>query len=107
MPRKYTGDYSKASLKSVEYANTLQALAIESIKKSFNSEIELDLNSMTLGEFMEALSTADANGTRAEFEAKLAAQIGPVIDMVEKAQQPQQPAQSIIPSAPPGYRYGA
>ena len=87
----------------LEYANTLQMLAVEGIKKSFNSEIEIDINNITLGEFIQALDTADANGTREEFEKGLAAQLGPVIDMVMAQKQAPQQAETFAPNAPQGY----
>ena len=91
--RRYIGDFSKASFRAMEYAEMLQGLALDHIKKTFQAEeLGLDLDNMTLGEFMRAQLEAEEGGTREEFERMLATKLAPLLDqmMAQQQQQPQQ-----------------
>ena len=96
MERRYIGDFSKASFRATEYAEMLQGLALDHIKKTFQAEeLGLDLDNMTLGEFMRAHLEAEEGGTREEFERMLAAKLAPLLDQMMAQQQggPQQGGQ--------------
>lgn len=82
MPRRYTGDYSRASIKAMEYANTLQGLAVDSIKRMFNSEEEIDLNDVSLAELARARMEANNPTERAKLDTQLAKQLIPILDQV-------------------------
>ena len=89
MAREYVGDYSKASIRSLEYANAIQGLAVASIQKLFNS-FDDSLNvaeGFSLADLIKARVDSTKAGTREEFEAELAAQIAPIIDAVFMAQE--------------------
>ena len=83
MPRRYTGDLSRASIAAMDYALMLQGMTLDSIKKAFSSETdEIDIHEMTVGDFIRGMVEADAAGTRNVFDAQLAAQLGPIIKQV-------------------------
>lgn len=91
MAREYIGDYSKASIRALEFAEALQGLAVGSIKTLFNSHDD-SLNvaeGFTLADLIKARVDSNKAGTREEFEAELAAQIAPIIDAVFAAQEQQ------------------
>ena len=69
-------------------AEELQLLATEFIKESFNVESdEVDIRTMTFQDFLRALDTANKNGTREEFEKRLATQL---MAIIPQAMQPPQ-----------------
>lgn len=78
-------------------AEEMQGMAIAHINDSFSVETdELDLERMTFGDFVRALQTAEKNGTRDEFEDRLAQQLLPMIQTV-MAQTEQQQAGGMPP----------
>ena len=71
-----TGDYSRINVQAMEYAETLQALALDSIREQFGvRKPGLDLmRGFTYQEYIDELTQAEMNGTREQFEADLAQQ---------------------------------
>ncbi|MCR4332078.1 MAG: hypothetical protein NUV34_05160 [Sulfuricaulis sp.] len=68
---------SRASIRAMEYAMTLQGLAIDHIKEQFSAEEDLDFNrGVSFEEFVKALAEADKNGQRDQFEQQLAERMG-------------------------------
>lgn len=97
MPAKphmnYTGDFSRASIKAIEYAEALQSLAVDHIKKTFGAEdTRPNLNDLTMEQFVKALIEAEVAGTREEFEAHLAEQLLPLLDQIFGAPAPEVPS---------------
>ena len=61
-------------------AEEYQVMATGYIADQFKVESdEVDIRSMTFGDFVRALETAERNGTRDEFEKRLASQLQPLI----------------------------
>ena len=93
--RNPRGDFSRLSISAMARAEELQLLATEFIKESFNVESdEVDIRTMTFQDFLRALDTANKNGTREEFEKRLATQLMAIIP------QAMQPPQEGAPSGP-------
>ncbi len=89
--RNPKGDFSRLSVTAMARAEELQLLATAYIKEAFNVESdEVDIRTMTYQDFLRALDVANKNGTREEFEKRLATQLMAVIP---QAMQPQQPSQ--------------
>lgn len=102
--KRGNGDFSRITLTSIEYADTLQALALDRIRDLFASEEVaapgmVDLRGVSLGDFTKALLEADANGTRDEFEADLSRQMAEAQAQQAAAQAAQQQQQG--PQMPP------
>ena len=77
------GSWSSISMLAIAQAEYLQQVAVAHIQDTFKTETdEVDLRTMTYGDFMKALEVADKNGTRAEFEARLATQLLPTIEQI-------------------------
>ena len=73
------GSWSRLSVTAMVRAEEMQQLATLYINEMFAVETdEVDLRTMTLKSFLDALETARNNGTMEEFEARLAAQITPI-----------------------------
>lgn len=90
--RQPKGNWSKVSIAAMRKAEEMQGMAITHINDAFSVETdELDLEQMTFGDFVRALQTAEKNGTRDEFEDRLALQLLPMIQSVmQQSQQAQQ-----------------
>lgn len=73
-------------------AEEMQGMAIAHINDSFSVETdEVSIEHMTFKDFVRALETAEKNGTREEFEDRLAQQLLPMIQTVmAQSQQAQQ-----------------
>ena len=83
MPRRGIGDFSRLHFRTIELADAYQGLALDHIRETFLSEESgLRLDDMSYGDFIKAFVEASEGGTRDEFEAQLAAQMGPILDMV-------------------------
>ena len=68
---------------AIAQAEYLQQAAVAHIQDTFKTETdEVDLRTMTYGDFIKALEVADKNGTRDEFETRLAAQLMPTIQSI-------------------------
>lgn len=92
--REPKGNWSKVSIAAMRKAEEMQGMAIAHINEAFSVETdEVNLEHMTLGDFIRALETAEKNGTRDDFEDRLAQQLLPMIQQV-MSQQQQQGAQS-------------
>ena len=92
--RNPRGDFSRLSITAMARAEELQLLATAYIKEAFNVESdEVDIRTMTFQDFLRALDTANKNGTREEFEKRLATQLMAIIP------QAMQPPQEGAPSA--------
>jgi hypothetical protein len=75
---------------AIQQADYLQQAAVAHIQDTFKTETdEVDLRTMTYGDFIKALEVADKNGTREEFEARLAAQLMPTIQQIMSMGQEQ------------------
>ena len=84
------GSFSSLSILAMERAEYLQQLAVARIQDDFNVESdEVDIRTMSLGDFLRAMEAADKNGTREEFESRLATQLMPIIQQVMAPPQPE------------------
>ena len=84
--RNAKGDFSRLSITAMARAEELQLLATAYIKEAFNVESdEVDIRTMTFQDFLRALDTANKNGTREEFEKRLATQL---MAIIPQAMQP-------------------
>lgn len=73
---------------AIAQADYLQQVAVAHIQDTFKTETdEVDLRTMTYGDFIKALAVADKNGTREEFETRLAGQLLPTVEMIMAAGQ--------------------
>ena len=80
------GDFSRLSVTAMARAEELQLLATAYIKEAFNVESdEVDIRTMTFQDFLRALDVANKNGTREEFEKRLATQL---MAIIPQAMQP-------------------
>lgn len=85
--RRGTGDFSRINIRALEYAETLQGMALDTIRDEFGVRELFDITEgVTYGDFIKALTEAETNGTREEFEAMLGRQF---VSMMQ-AQTPQQ-----------------
>lgn len=74
------GDMSRLSIAAMHRAEELQILATAYIQGVFSTETdEVDIRTMTYQDFLRALETANRNGTREEFEQRLATQLMAII----------------------------
>jgi Ca2+-binding EF-hand superfamily protein len=95
--RNPKGSLSRLSFASIQLAEAMQARSVDYINEAFHTESdEVDINRMTYHDFITALETAEKNGTRDEFERRLADQLLPMIQAVmappeQTEGQPQQP----------------
>ena len=81
--KKAYGSWSSLGMLAIQQADYLQQVAVAHIQDTFKTETdEVDLRTMTYGDFMKALEVADKNGTRDEFEARLATQLLPTIEQI-------------------------
>lgn len=81
-------DFSRTSIKALAYANTLQGLALDSIREQFFAESdEIDPLNMSYEQFIKGLTEANERGTRDEFEAKLGAAMLTVIEQMQAQQE--------------------
>lgn len=81
-------DLSRASIKALEYANTLQGLALDSIREQFFAESdEFDPFQGDYSDFIRALTEAEESGTRAEFEAHLGQMMAGMLQQMQAQQQ--------------------
>ena len=77
--KRAKGNWSRLSVAAMVRAEEMQQLATMYINEMFAVETdEVDIRTMTLKGFLDALETAKRNGTMEEFEARLAAQITPI-----------------------------
>lgn len=100
--RNPKGNWSKVSIAAMRKAEEMQGMAITHINDAFSVETdEVDIEHMTFGDFVRALQTAEKNGTRDEFEDRLAQQLLPMIQTVmaqtEQQQQGGMPPQGGAP----------
>jgi hypothetical protein len=73
--RRGTGNYSMMSLQAIERAESMQALALDRIKQDFGTAESFDVSDgMSYADFVRALTEAEEQGTRDEFEAMLGRQ---------------------------------
>lgn len=73
MSKQGLGDYSRGSLRALEIANALQGLALDHIKDQFAAAEDFDFSrGVSYGEFIKALTEAEENGQRDQFEEFLA-----------------------------------
>lgn len=76
------GNWSAQSLKAIRLADEYQQLSASYIADQFAVESdEIDIRSLTFKDFLRALETAERNGTREEFENRLAQQLQPIIQL--------------------------
>ena len=70
------GDFSRINIQAMEYAETLQAMALDSIREQFGVRRPgLDvMEGFTYQQYMDAVTEAELGGKRDEFEADLAQQ---------------------------------
>ena len=88
--KKAYGSWSSLGMLAIEQADYLQQVAVAHIQDTFKTETdEVDLRTMTYGDFIKALAVADKNGTREEFESRLATQLMPIIQQVMAPPQPE------------------
>lgn len=82
------GDLARGSLKAVEFAETLQGAALDSIRDLFaaTSAFDFDLG-VSHEEFVKGLTEAEESGKRDEFEAFLAQQMAGSWAMFQQMQQ--------------------
>lgn len=84
------GDFSRLSVTAMARAEELQLLATAYIKEAFNVESdEVDIRTMTYQDFLRALDVANKNGTRDEFEKRLADQLMAIIPQMIQPQEQQ------------------
>ena len=100
--RNPKGNWSKTSVAAIRKAEEMQQMALTHINDAFSVETdEVDIQHMTFGDFVRALQTAENNGTREEFEDRLALQLLPMIQSVmaqsQQAQQGGMPPQGGAP----------
>ena len=75
--------FSRLSVAASERADMMQALTVAYINDQFKADTDtVDLRTMTYQDFLDALETADKNGTRQQFEASLASQLIPIVEQV-------------------------
>jgi len=91
--RNPRGNWSKVSIAAMRKAEEMQGMAVSYINDTFSVETdEVNIENMTFKDFVRALETAEKNGTRDEFEDRLAQQLLPIIQTVmQQSQQAQQP----------------
>lgn len=80
------GDFSRVNIQAMEYAEMLQAMALDSIREQFGVRRKgLDMmEGFTYQELVDATLDAEMNGTREAFEADLAQQF---VELQAMAQQ--------------------
>lgn len=89
---KGKGDFSRISLQAAELADIYQGMALDNIREMFATDNGgLSLDDLSFEDFTKRFLEANENGTRDEFEAELAALVGPLLDQVFAPPQ-QQPA---------------
>jgi hypothetical protein len=77
------GDFSRVNIAAMEYAETLQAMALDSIREQFGVRRKgLDvMEGFTYQQYMDAITEAELGGKRDEFEADLAQQFAEMQQM--------------------------
>ena len=92
MTRQAKGSWSKVSVAALLKAEEMQGMAVAYINDAFAVDTdEINIEKLTFGDFVRALEVAEKNGTRQELEARLAAQLTPIIEQVmAQSQQPPQ-----------------
>ena len=76
-PKRGLGDYSRGSIRALEFAQTLQGVVLDSLRDQFAAASGLDIrDEVKYGDFIRALTEAEESGQRDAFEAHLAAQLG-------------------------------
>jgi len=74
--RRGTGDFSRLTIRALAYAETMQGMALDSIREQFGARELFDItDGITYGDFIKAMTEAEESGTREEFEAMLGRQI--------------------------------
>lgn len=94
MPKNAKSDLSRAAVAAMEYAVSLQALAISSIRKEFLVENEDEPFRMTFDELMAVLEEPDEL-VRAQQEAKMGEFILATIAQMEQQQAAQAAGQQV------------
>ena len=85
--RQPKGDWSRLGVTAMVRAEEMQTLAVAYIKEAFNVESdEVDIRTMTYQDFLKALDVSNKNGTREEFEKRLAAQLMNLIPQIMQSQ---------------------
>ena len=88
MPKRARSDLSRAAVAAMEYAVSLQSLAVSSIRKEFLVENEDEPFAMTFDELMAVLEEPDEY-VRAQQEAKMGEFILATIAQMEAQQAAQ------------------
>jgi hypothetical protein len=89
--RRGTGNYSMMSLQAIERAESMQALALDRIKQDFGTAESFDVSDgMSYADFVRALTEAEEQGTRDEFEAMLGRQFMAMMQQQAAQAQAQQ-----------------
>ena len=87
MAKRGVGDLARGSLRSLQMANAMQALALEHIRDQFAAESDFDFDrGVTEAEFIEGLMQAEENGQRAQFEQMMADRMGATWVAIQTAQ---------------------
>lgn len=87
MAKRGIGDLARGSLRSLEMANAMQALAVEHIRDQFAATSDFDFDrGVTHAEFIEGLMQAEEDGTRDQFELMMAERMGATWVAIQTAQ---------------------
>lgn len=87
MGKRGIGDLARGSLRSLEMANAMQALAVAHIRDQFAATSDFDFDrGVTRAEFIEGLMMAEENGTRDQFEQMMAERMGATWTQIQAAQ---------------------
>ena len=95
------GDFASADFEAMRLASELQALSVEYINESFFAEEDLNLDNLTLANFMKEMEKARDGGPVAAFEFNR--QLSKILQgVIPQVMNPQQPGQQTQPGQPQG-----